>query len=305
MAAKIAPRKNSKPDVTPSADGVKPDEKLPVDEKKHEKKPADDENSDHHEPGASGTPIVSDCEMRDKDPDVPNRDPRAGKRQRADSTAPTTPVVEHLEFPVEMKPDKIKQKEEVYLRAASGLSNNDARGMKQAQTHMWTALTARMDHTDQLNAKNLEKIAYQFKSQATKMDFKFEQHDRKLEEVDNKLYALEGQVKTGFASMESAINALGVRLSANGASVQAPPNVHANGASVQAPPNVPTASVQYPGGNNSLFVRGFPKKMIARDIVSELEGMCKTLSDSHAQQGKPSLAQPAEIRIWASRPEML
>ena len=61
MAAKIAPRKNSKPDVTPSADGVKPDEKLPVDEKKHEKKPADDENSDHHEPGGPGTPNASDC----------------------------------------------------------------------------------------------------------------------------------------------------------------------------------------------------------------------------------------------------
>ena len=199
-AANIAPRKNSKPDVTPSADGVKPDEKLPVDEKKHEKKPADDENSDHHEPGASGN--ASDCEMVDKEPDVQNRDPRSGKRQRADSTAPTTPVVEHLEFSVETKPDKIKHKEELYLRASSGLSNNDARGMKQAQTYLWTALTSRMDHADELNAKNLEKIAEQFKSQSMRIDHKFEQVDRKLEEVDNKQNAFEMQLKTGFASVE-------------------------------------------------------------------------------------------------------
>ena len=37
--------------------------------------------------------------------------------------------------------------------------------------------------------------------------------------------------------------------------------------------------------------------MIGRDIVKELEGMCKALAVYHAQQGRPSLAQPAEIRI--------
>ena len=169
---------------------------------------------------------------------------------------------------------------------------------------MWDALNARMDHAEDQSAKNFDKVAEQMKNQAERFATKDAKDTRvhkviraELTTLDNKLSALDVCVNTGQFQMghmehklTSAINALGVRLSAYGASVQAPPNVHANGASVQAPPNVPSSSVQYPGGNNSLFVRGFPKKMIARDIVQQLEGMCDALSLAHTQQGKPSLA---------------
>ena len=107
-------------------------------------------------------------------------------------------------------------------------------------------------------------------------------------------------VIAGVSALESNLTSAIQTLSAQ---VTAGASVNAQSAM---PPVVKSPSVQYPRRNNYLFVRGFPRKMIGRDLVKELEDMCQAAAAAYAQQGNTViLAQPTRSGCLVSRQGMV
>ena len=97
--------------------------------------------------------------------------------------------------------------------------------------------------------------------------------------------------------LPSAIQNLSAQVSANGASVNAQSAVPSVGKS---------PDVQYPSGDNYLFVRGFPRKMIGIYLVKEFGACVKPLQLPTPNRAKLSIWPNLPRSGWlVSRQEMV
>ena len=209
-----------------------------------------------------------------------------GKRQRQDSglAQPALPVQPDLRPPDAQKinfatddlpedylntADEVKKRFSLRSRKpGSPKETEEQQKAREDQRFIWDGLVLRMDHTDKQNTKNFDAITEHLqklttyheerdKTLATEKHLMTNTFELKIINSQNQMQDNHNKLEAGLSHMSANLNT--AVLSMNAAAAQW--SASANGANVQSPVQPPSAnaqpsSAQYPGGNNSLFVRG-------------------------------------------------